>query len=266
LRARSGGHRPVIAVTHRTNAVPATCIIGGGPRCSPTLPSWDFAAGPTSHHSRRHNPLVGLDTAWQRALSLAWQSFLAGTTPVGAVVIGPAGKVVAEGRGRRYEHPEADRRQLAYCHIAHAEINALAGLPPTQHYEDHLLLTTLEPCCMCLGAAVQSTITRVHFAGRDPYGGASGLMIDTPQARRRPMAVTGPLADLRGRFAELLHVRWLLDFGASQPVLEPQQRTIPGIHEMAVRPATSSLFDRLRHDCADVGQAMTAVERLFGCS
>jgi tRNA(Arg) A34 adenosine deaminase TadA len=78
----------------------------------------------------------------------------------------------------------------AYCHVAHAEINALAGLPPTQHYEDHILLTTLEPCCMCLGAGVQSTITRVHFAGRDPYGGASDLVIDTPQARRRPMAVT----------------------------------------------------------------------------
>jgi tRNA(Arg) A34 adenosine deaminase TadA len=36
---------------------------------------------------------------------------------------------------------------------------------PTRHYEDHILVTTLEPCCMCLGAAVQSTITRLQFAG-----------------------------------------------------------------------------------------------------
>jgi tRNA(Arg) A34 adenosine deaminase TadA len=228
------------------------------------LLSWDFASGPTSHQFRRHNRLVGLDTAWQRALELAWQSLLAGTTPVGAVVISPAGEVVAEGRGRRYEHPDGDGRQLAYCRIAHAEINALAGLPPTQQYEDHILLTTLEPCCMCLGAVVQSAITRVHFAGRDPYGGASDLVIDTPQARRRPPAVTGPLPDVRGRFAELLHVWWLLDFGAPEPVLEPQQRIIPDVHEVAARPGTSSLFDRLRHDGADVGQAMTAVDGLFG--
>jgi Cytidine and deoxycytidylate deaminase zinc-binding region len=73
---------------------------------------------------------VSLDAAWQRALELAWASFLAGTTPVGAVVTGPDGNMVAEGRGRRYEQPDGTGRQLAYCHIAHAEINALAELPP----------------------------------------------------------------------------------------------------------------------------------------
>lgn len=75
-------------------------------------------------------------------------------------------------------------------------------------------MTTLEPCCMCLGAAIQSTLTRLYFAGRDPYGGAAGLLIDTPQARRRPLKVIGPLEDGRGGFAELLHLRWLLDFPA----------------------------------------------------
>jgi hypothetical protein len=60
------------------------------------------------------------------------------------------------------------------------------------------------------------------------------LIIDTPQARRRPLAITGLLADARGRFAELLHIRWLLDFGASQPVLESQKHGIPEIYETAV--------------------------------
>jgi hypothetical protein len=44
-----------------------------------------------------------MDEAWWRALDQAWQSFLAGTTPVGAVVADAAGEVVAEGRGQRYE-------------------------------------------------------------------------------------------------------------------------------------------------------------------
>lgn len=104
---------------------------------------------------------------------------------------------MAEGRGRRYEQPDGGGG-LAFCHVAHAEINALAGLPPTRHYEDHILVTTLEPCCICLGAAIQSTVTHLHFAGRDPYGGASDLVVETPQARRRPLAITGPLADERG--------------------------------------------------------------------
>ena len=60
---------------------------------------------------------------------------------------------------------------------------------------------------MCVGAAEQATFTRVRFAGRDPYAGASRVVVETPQARRRPLLFTGPLPDLRGRFAELIHVR-----------------------------------------------------------
>jgi tRNA(Arg) A34 adenosine deaminase TadA len=203
-----------------------------------------------------------LDEAWQRALDQAWQSFLAGTTPVGAVVTDPVGEIVAEGRGRRYENADGGR-QLAYCHIAHAEINALALLPPGRHYEDHILLTTLEPCCMCLGAAVQATLTRLHFAGRDPYAGASGLVVDTPQARRRPLAVTGPLAGRPGRFAELLHVRWLLDVRAADPVLDVQRRGIPEIYRAAVDPAVAELFGQLKAGSASLDEAIAASQALL---
>jgi tRNA(Arg) A34 adenosine deaminase TadA len=205
---------------------------------------------------------VLLDIAWGRALELAWQSFLAGTTPVGAVITGPEGDIVAEGRGRRYEQSDGAGGHLAYCHIAHAEINALAQLPPTRHYEDHILLTTLEPCCMCLGAAVQSTITRLYFAGRDPYAGAAQLTVDTPQARRRPLAISGPLTGPRGQFAELLHIRWLIEYGAAKPVLSAQQRGIPDSYARAAHPAAKSLFDRLRREAATVPQAMATADGL----
>jgi hypothetical protein len=87
-----------------------------------------------------------------------------------------------------------------------------------------------------------------------------------PQARRRPLAITGPLTGQRGWFAELLHVRWLIDFGASKPVLEAQQRGIPDIYQLAAHPAANILFDRLRRDSADVGQAMAAAQGLGGAS
>jgi len=200
---------------------------------------------------------MDLDGAWQLALEQAWQSFLADTTPVGAVVTNSLGEIVAEGRGRRYENADGGR-QLTFCHIAHAEINALALLPPGRHYEDHILLTTLEPCCMCLGAAVQATFTRLHYAGRDPYGGASSLVIDTPQARRRPLTVTGPLAGWPGRFAELLHLRWLLDFRAAEPVLDVQRQGLPEVYRAAVDPAVADLFSQLKATSATLDEAMTA--------
>lgn len=124
--------------------------------------------------------LVTLDESWQRSLSLAWASYLAGTTPVGAVVTDASGSIVVEGRGRRYEPPSLGPH-LSNCHVAHAELNALALLPPDRHYEDHTLVTTLEPCCMCHGAVIQATVRTVHFAGPDPYGGSAHMQVDTPQ-------------------------------------------------------------------------------------
>jgi tRNA(adenine34) deaminase len=204
---------------------------------------------------------VDLDHAWGRAFALAWDSFVAGTTPVGAVVVDAAGIAVTEGRGRRYEAPTSGP-QLAYCHVAHAELNALALLPPDRHYEDHTLLTTLEPCCMCLGAAVQATIMTLRYAGRDPYGGTAHIEVDTPQARRRPLSVVGPLPDVRGRFAELLHVLWLVDVGASPAVLAEQERGLPEIHSLAVRPAADGIRV-LRDGSASVTEAIEAAGRLL---
>lgn len=89
---------------------------------------------------------------------------------------------------------------------------------------------------MCLGAAVQSTVTGLQYAGRDPYRGAAHVTVDTPQTRRRPLSVEGQLEDWRGRFAELLHVLWLLDVGA-EAVLAKQERSLPHIVSTARHPA-----------------------------
>ena len=72
-------------------------------------------------------------------------------------------------------------------------------LPPDRHFRDHTLLTTLEPCAMCHGAAIQASVGELFYAGADPYGGTADLVFDSPQARRRPLRVTGPLDDERGR-------------------------------------------------------------------
>ncbi len=78
-----------------------------------------------------------------------------------------SGTVVATGRGRRYE-AAGPPDELAGSHVAHAELNALAKLGAHRHYDDHLLLTTLEPCGMCHGAALQATVGGVRYAGSDP--------------------------------------------------------------------------------------------------
>jgi tRNA(adenine34) deaminase len=180
------------------------------------------------------------DLAWERALELAWESFCGGTTPVGAVVTDAAGAIVAEGRGRRFESA-APPRQLAWTSVAHAELNALAQLAPDRHYTDHALLTSLEPCAMCHGAAIQASVGALAYAGADPYGGTGAVAFATPQVRHRPLPVTGPLADERGRLAELLHITWIMR-AAGPHVLAAQRDGLPAQTALAARPATQRLL------------------------
>lgn len=165
---------------------------------------------------------------WNRAMRLAWEAFRAQTTPVGAVVVDAQGTILAAGRGRRYE-ATAPTGQLAGTHVAHAEVNVLAQLPSQRHWNDVLLLTTLEPCAMCHGAAIQSTVAGFAFAGRDPYAGTATHRFDTPQARRRDFVIAGPLPGTLGSLAEILHIAFLMRSEAGAHVVAAQRTAMPDL-------------------------------------
>jgi tRNA(Arg) A34 adenosine deaminase TadA len=189
---------------------------------------------------------AALGVAWESALRLAWQSFRANTTPVGAVTINGAGEIVTAGRGRRYEEL-SPAGQLARTHIAHAEVNALAQLSSERHWDDTLLLTTLEPCVMCHGAAIQSAVAGCYFAGRDPYGGTAALRVDNPQARRRKFIVVGPLPGPNGALAEMLHIAFLLNRATAAHVVDAQRAALPQMTEYTQR-VSSALQDAATRD------------------
>ena len=164
--------------------------------------------------------------AWNAALHLAWDGLAARTTPVGAVVVDETGEVIAAGRGRRYELT-GPAGQLAGSSIAHAEVNALAQLSATRQWQQSFLLTTLEPCGMCHGAAIQSRVAGVFFAGRDPYGGTARLRFETPQARRQELLIDGPLPGPRGTLAEIMHIAFLLSRSSAAHVIRAQAAALP---------------------------------------
>ena len=145
-----------------------------------------------------------LGEPWRAAFDLAWEAMLAGTTPVGCVVLDANGHIATRGRGRRYVREPASG-QLSYSHLAHAELNALAQLPPTQRYVDHVVLTTLEPCLLCMGAAVMATVGRIEYAGADPYGGAARVEIQNAHTARLMPRVIGPSEGALGVIGALLH-------------------------------------------------------------
>ena len=147
----------------------------------------------------------------RRALELAWEAFRAGSFPVGAVVLDGTGEVVAEGRNRMGETQAPDGR-LRNTGLAHAEIDALAQLP-LGDYEDHTLLTTLEPCLLCRSAITMTHIGSVDFLARDSLcDGLDRLPSINAYAARRYPTMHGPGTGVDARFAAVLPMAVMLAF------------------------------------------------------
>jgi tRNA(adenine34) deaminase len=124
------------------------------------------------------------------ALREAARAGRSGEVPVGAVLVGAGGEVLA----RAHNRPVA-----ASDPTAHAEVVALRRaarrlgnyrLPGTTLY------VTVEPCAMCAGALVHARVARVVYGAPDPKGGAARTLyrlLDDPRLNHRAEVVGGVL-------------------------------------------------------------------------
>ena len=179
-------------------------------------------------------PFGELEGAWRGAFDLAWQALRAGSVPVGAVLVDEAGDVVAQGRNRIFES-DAPPGQLAHSFLAHAELNALVGLDPARRYGGHVLYTTLEPCVLCMGAAMMVMVGSIRYASNDVYAGASHLRSENRRAERQPLVIEGPLGGVVGDLGELMHVAHFLSRKPDSALVEAYRERSPRIVELAER-------------------------------
>jgi tRNA(adenine34) deaminase len=113
----------------------------------------------------------------RRALVLAQRAQQSNEVPVGALVV-IRGMVVGEG----WNQPVG-----THDPTAHAEIVALrAAASHTGNYrlESATLYVTLEPCAMCVGAAIQARVARLVFGAWDLKAGACGSVFDLTREPR----------------------------------------------------------------------------------
>jgi tRNA(Arg) A34 adenosine deaminase TadA len=133
-----------------------------------------------------------------RALEEARAAADAGEAPIGAVVVGASGDVLAAA---------GNAPVSLHDPTAHAEIRALreAGLKLGNYrLTGATLYVTLEPCAMCAGAISHARIKRLVIAAEDPKGGAvfhGPKFFEQPTCHSRPEIVRGPYA---AEAAELL--------------------------------------------------------------
>ncbi len=103
---------------------------------------------------------------WMReALSEAREAEAAGEVPVGAVVL-LNGKIVGRGRNNLIGGRDP---------TAHAEIVALrqaARNVANYRLPGSILVVTIEPCVMCVGAMIQARVEELIYGAADPKAGA----------------------------------------------------------------------------------------------
>ncbi len=129
----------------------------------------------------------------RRALEMAERAAAAGETPVGAVLTGPDGAVLAAA----HNSPIASNDPTMHAEIAVLRA-ACKGLGNYRLPAGTTLYVTLEPCAMCAGAVSHARVARVVYAAGDPKGGAvehGPRFFASPACHWRPDAEGGVLAD-----------------------------------------------------------------------
>jgi len=149
--------------------------------------------------------VISAEAQVRAAIVAAGLADLTGDIPIGAVVFGPDGSVLASA---------CNAREALGDPTAHAEILALraaaARLGDGWRLTGCTLAVTVEPCTMCAGALVLARVARVVFGAWEPKTGAVGSLWDVVRDRRlthRPEVLGGVLeaecaALLDGFFAD----------------------------------------------------------------
>ncbi|MBN2741915.1 MAG: nucleoside deaminase [Rhodobacteraceae bacterium] len=124
----------------------------------------------------------------QQALEEARAAGARGEVPVGAVVVSPAGVIVARAgnRTRALNDPTAHAEVLA--------LRAACALAGSERLPGHDLYVTLEPCPMCASAISQARIARLYYGASDPKSGgvAQGPRVFShPQCHHTPEVYDG---------------------------------------------------------------------------
>jgi len=113
-----------------------------------------------------------VDQRWMRAaLDDARAAGARGEVPVGALVVLDEQLLAHAGNASIAEHDPT----------GHAEVRALrAAAARTRNYRlpGAVLYVTVEPCVMCMGAALHARVARLVYGCPDPKGGAAGPGVD----------------------------------------------------------------------------------------
>ena len=203
-------------------------------------------------------------SAWIAAFKEAWHAYREDSVPVGAVFVAPSGDVVHRGRNQVYS-ARTPGSPLGHTRLAHAEMNVLAQAAPEERLYEGILYTTLEPCAMCLGAAVVCGVRHIRYAADDGPTEAARLLASHPLLASKHVVLDGPESFL-GHVSVVLMSDWILR--EASPTAE---RTLGGLsraHPAAVALARSwhgsHHLQRMAQDGVEIAVLLAEVQKALG--
>ena len=112
------------------------------------------------------------DRDWMAiALAEARRAAAEDEVPIGAVV-------VLDGREVARAHNQPILRRDPSAHAEILALRAACERAGAYRLPGAVLFATVEPCAMCLGAALHARVARIVYGAADPKGGAAGSVID----------------------------------------------------------------------------------------
>ncbi len=172
--------------------------------------------GATSHKDtdsfEENVPCIGTDFLCEEeqfmleAYNEAKKAMAIGEVPVGAAIV-KDGRIIALAHNLRESQSDATAHAEVLC-IREAS-RALGGW----NLHDCDLYVTLEPCPMCMGAAINARLSRVVFGAYDKKAGSAGSLINLSELpyNHRPIIKGGVLenetAELLREFFAKLRIR-----------------------------------------------------------
>ena len=107
-----------------------------------------------------------IDPFMRAAIDEARKGLAEGGIPIGSVLVRD-GRIIGRGHNKRVQDGNP---------MVHAEIDCMMNAGRVGHYRDTVLYSTLMPCYLCSGAAVQFRIPKVIVAESRTFAGGPEFM------------------------------------------------------------------------------------------
>jgi beta-phosphoglucomutase-like phosphatase (HAD superfamily)/tRNA(Arg) A34 adenosine deaminase TadA len=196
-------HGGVVCIGLTTGGIDADMLIRAGARmtyrdAADLLEHFDDAlhrASPGPAHLT-HDALARL---MREALATAEDGLRAGEAPIGCVLARGDGTIIARG----YNEMNATQNKAAHAEII--TFARAAGKVPLDA-QDLILVSTLEPCVMCTGAAMEAAVDTIVYGLRAPADSGTGRVMPPQSPESQMPRIVG---DVLAEESRALFERWL---------------------------------------------------------